>query len=95
MPTGIVKWFNSAKGYGFICPSEGGNDVFAHFSAIIMDGYKCLKAGQKVSFEINQGPKGLHASQIKAEKSPDGSHEAREMQSPQTTEQHMATAVEC
>jgi len=65
MPTGIVKWFNSAKGYGFICPEGGGQDVFAHFSAIIMDGYKCLKAGQMVTFEINEGPKGLHASQIR------------------------------
>jgi cold shock protein len=68
MPTGIVKWFNSAKGYGFICPAEGGHDIFAHFSAIIMDGYKCLKAGQTVQFEVNQGPKGLHASQIRPEK---------------------------
>ncbi len=66
MPSGIVKWFNSAKGYGFICPEDGGQDVFAHFSAIIMDGYKCLKAGQPVSFEVNEGPKGLHASNIRA-----------------------------
>lgn len=66
MPTGIVKWFNSAKGYGFICPENGGQDVFAHFSAIIMDGYKCLKAGQPVTFEINEGPKGLHASNIQS-----------------------------
>ncbi len=69
MPTGIVKWFNSAKGYGFICPEGGGQDVFAHFSAIIMDGYKCLKAGQAVSYEVNEGPKGLHASNIKAQSS--------------------------
>ncbi|MBS0288266.1 MAG: cold shock domain-containing protein [Proteobacteria bacterium] len=67
MPSGIVKWFNSAKGYGFICPEDGGQDVFAHFSAIIMDGYKCLKAGQAVSFEVNEGPKGLHASNIRAD----------------------------
>lgn len=65
MPTGIVKWFNSAKGYGFICPENGGQDVFAHFSAIEMEGYKCLKAGQNVTFEINEGPKGLHASNIR------------------------------
>ena len=64
MATGIVKWFNSAKGYGFICPDGGGQDVFAHFSAIIMDGYKCLKAGQAISYEVNEGPKGLHASNI-------------------------------
>ncbi len=67
MPSGIVKWFNSAKGYGFICPEDGGQDVFAHFSAIVMDGYKCLKAGQAVMFEINEGPKGLHASNIRAQ----------------------------
>ncbi|MFI4937965.1 MAG: cold-shock protein [Candidatus Berkiellales bacterium] len=65
MPTGIVKWFNSAKGYGFICPEDGGQDVFAHFSAIIMDGYKALKAGQPVMFEVNEGPKGLHALNIR------------------------------
>lgn len=64
MPTGTVKWFNSAKGYGFICPDGGGQDVFAHFSAIVMEGYKCLKAGQHVNFELNEGPKGLHASVI-------------------------------
>ena len=68
MASGIVKWFNSAKGYGFICPEGGGQDVFAHFSAIVMDGYKCLKAGQAVAFEVNEGPKGLHASNIR----PDG-----------------------
>lgn len=65
MPTGTVKWFNSAKGYGFICPEGGGQDVFAHFSAIIMEGYKSLKAGQTVSFEIHEGPKGLHAALIR------------------------------
>lgn len=64
MPKGIVKWFNSAKGYGFICPQEGGQDVFAHFSTIVMNGYKCLKAGQQVTFEIHEGPKGLHATNI-------------------------------
>jgi CspA family cold shock protein len=66
MATGIVKWFNSAKGYGFICPDGGGQDVFAHFSSIVMDGYKSLKAGQGVNFEIQEGPKGLHAIEIKA-----------------------------
>lgn len=66
MATGIVKWFNSAKGYGFICPDGGGQDVFAHFSSIVMDGYKSLKAGQKVCFDIQEGPKGLHAMEIKA-----------------------------
>ena len=65
MARGIVKWFNSQKGFGFICPSEGGEDVFAHFSAIIMDGYKTLKAGQDVTFNLQHGPKGLHAADIR------------------------------
>ncbi len=66
MATGIVKWFNNQKGFGFICPEEGGEDIFAHFSSIVMDGYKSLKAGQKVLFEINHGPKGLHAMNIRS-----------------------------
>ena len=57
MSTGTVKWFNDAKGYGFITPDEGGEDLFAHFSAIQMNGFKTLKEGQKVSFEIVQGPR--------------------------------------
>jgi cold shock protein len=68
MARGIVKWFNNQKGYGFICPAEGEqqtNEIFAHFSSIIMDGYKRLTAGQKVNFEINDGPKGLHAINIR------------------------------
>lgn len=65
MASGTVKWFNSAKGYGFICPDSGGQDIFAHFSSIEMEGYKTLKAGQKVSFEVHEGPKGLHANTIK------------------------------
>lgn len=73
MAIGIVKWFSNAKGYGFISPEQGGDDIFAHFSAISMDGYKTLKKGQKVEFECTQGPKGLHAVDIKpsqAESSP-------------------------
>ena len=66
MATGTVKWFNDAKGFGFIEPDVGGGDVFAHFSAIQMDGYKTLKAGQAVQFDIIQGPKGLHAVNISA-----------------------------
>ncbi len=66
MARGTVKWFNSAKGYGFICPAEGGQDVFAHFSAIVMDGYKSLKAGEDVSYEVNEGSKGLHAAEIRS-----------------------------
>ena len=64
MSTGQVKWFNNAKGFGFILPDEGGDDLFAHYSAIGMDGYKTLKAGQFVSFDTIQGPKGLHAANI-------------------------------
>ncbi len=67
MATGSVKWFNNQKGFGFICSEDGGEDIFAHFSAIAMDGYKSLKAGQKVRFEINDGPKGKHAINIQAE----------------------------
>ena len=65
MSTGQVKWFNNAKGFGFILPDEGGDDLFAHYSAIGMDGYKTLKAGQFVSFDTIQGPKGLHAANIR------------------------------
>lgn len=64
MATGKVKWFNNAKGFGFIVPEEGGEDIFAHYSTIQMDGYRSLKAGQAVSYEVFQGPKGLHASNI-------------------------------
>lgn len=64
MASGKVKWFNNAKGYGFINEDGKTDDLFAHYSAIQMDGYKTLKAGQPVSFEIIQGPKGLHAVNI-------------------------------
>ena len=64
MSTGQVKWFNNAKGFGFILPDGGGGDLFAHYSAITMEGYKTLKAGQAVSFDIIEGPKGLHAANI-------------------------------
>ncbi|MBU1329417.1 MAG: cold shock domain-containing protein CspD [Gammaproteobacteria bacterium] len=64
MVSGKVKWFNNAKGYGFILADGGDEDLFAHYSAIQMDGYKTLKAGQPVSFDIIQGPKGLHAVNI-------------------------------
>ena len=64
MATGIVKWFNDAKGFGFITPDGGGEDLFAHFSAISMAGFKTLKEGQKVSFNVTAGPKGKQASNI-------------------------------
>jgi cold shock protein len=66
MPTGTVKWFNNAKGYGFILSDEGNEDLFAHYSTISMDGYKTLKAGQQVTFDIIKGDKGLHAINISA-----------------------------
>lgn len=64
MATGTVKWFNDTKGFGFITPDSGSDDLFAHFSAINMNGFKTLKEGQKVSFEVVQGPKGKQASNI-------------------------------
>ncbi len=65
MLSGKVKWFNNAKGYGFIVADGGDEDLFAHYSAIQMDGYRTLKAGQAVMFDILQGPKGLHAINIR------------------------------
>ncbi|WP_151633384.1 cold-shock protein [Noviherbaspirillum aerium] len=64
MATGTVKWFNDSKGFGFITPDQGGEDLFAHFSAINSSGFKTLKEGQKVSFEVTKGPKGMQASNI-------------------------------
>ncbi|HJW57476.1 MAG TPA: cold-shock protein [Burkholderiaceae bacterium] len=65
MATGTVKWFNDAKGFGFITPDQGGEDLFAHFSAISASGFKSLQEGQKVSFDVTDGPKGKQASNIK------------------------------
>lgn len=65
MATGTVKWFNDAKGYGFITPDDGGEDLFAHFSAIKMDGFKMLKQGQRVTFDLKEGEKGKQADNIK------------------------------
>jgi cold shock protein len=64
MPTGIVKWFNDAKGFGFIKPDGGGDDLFAHYTAIKSGGFKSLKENQKVSFDVTTGPKGKQASNI-------------------------------
>jgi cold shock protein len=75
MLCGKVKWFNNSKGYGFIVAEASPEDLFAHYSAIQMDGYRTLKAGQSVRFEVVQGPKGLHAINIRltdAPKSPEG-----------------------
>jgi cold shock protein len=69
MATGSVKWFNDAKGFGFISPDGGGADIFIHFSALMMDGYKTVKQGSRVTFEMVEGPKGLHAQNIQPESS--------------------------
>ncbi len=66
MLSGTVKWFNDAKGFGFIEPDGGGADVFAHFSAVQMDGFRTLKQGGRVSYELVQGPKGDMAQNIRA-----------------------------
>ena len=65
MSTGTVKWFNEAKGFGFITPDDGGKDLFAHFSAIQQSGFKTLSEGQKVSYDKTVGPKGDQASNIR------------------------------
>ncbi|WP_133128913.1 cold-shock protein [Legionella nagasakiensis] len=66
MATGEVKWFNNAKGWGFIVPEGGGDDIFVHFSAIQGAGYKTLIAGQTVSFDLERGDRGLHATNVSA-----------------------------
>ncbi len=65
MSAGQVKWFSNAKGFGFIVADDGGDDLFAHHSAINMEGYRTLKAGQRVAFDIGEGPKGRHAVNIR------------------------------
>ena len=65
MPTGIVKWFNGEKGYGFITPDDGSADVFAHFSAIQTSGYRTLEENQRVEFDVTQGQKGPQAENIR------------------------------
>lgn len=64
MPEGTVKWFNADKGFGFIAPAEGGDDLFVHFSEIQAQGYKSLDEGQRVSFEVGEGRKGPQAQQV-------------------------------
>jgi CspA family cold shock protein len=64
MPTGTVKWFNATKGFGFIAPDGGGEDLFVHQSEIQMQGYRELQEGQKVEFEVTQGQKGMQASKV-------------------------------
>jgi CspA family cold shock protein len=77
MQSGTVKWFNDVKGFGFIEPDGGGADIFAHFSAITMEGFKTLKQGSRVTFDLMQGPKGLLAQNIEAENPGKKSGQAR------------------
>lgn len=85
MATGTVKWFNDAKGFGFIEPEGGGADVFAHFSAIAMDGFKTLKQGSRVSFDLVAGPKGQLAQNIRTEEPPPGDSAAAAESAPTPT----------
>ena len=66
MATGTVKWFNDAKGFGFITQDGGGEDVFVHHTAIQSEGFRSLQEGQRVEFEVKQGPKGLQAANVRA-----------------------------
>ena len=100
MSTGQVKWFNNAKGFGFILPDDGGDDLFAHYSSIGMEGYKTLKAGQLVSFDTVQGPKGLHAANIQSlpeqpqEEEADDTEEAEEQAADPPIEEETAVDSE-
>lgn len=93
MATGTVKWFNNAKGYGFILPDNGGEDLFAHYSSIEMDGYKTLKAGQMVSFDIIEGDKGLHATNIMAQTDADTVSSDSSPTSSTTSESPLETTI--
>ena len=87
MKTGSVKWFNNAKGYGFIQTEEHDEDIFVHYSQINDDGFKTLKAGETVDFELCRGPKGLHAEDVYREKdreqTPEVDSSVEETQQPQ------------
>lgn len=89
MPSGTVKWFNNAKGFGFILPEDGESDLFAHYSSIEMDGYRTLKAGQIVDFDIEKGDKGLHACHIRAHIAEPG-----DVETPDTIEEPKESSLE-
>ena len=96
MARGTVKWFSNAKGYGFICSSETSEDIFAHYSAISMDGYKTLKQGQEVLFDLNEGPKGFQAVNIRLQSdsavSPPTEQNRAEEVNKESTDQSIAVA---
>jgi len=100
MATGTVKWFNNAKGYGFVLSEDKGDDLFIHYSSIQMDGYKSLKAGQEVEYDVQEGPKGLHAVNIRstaaqlAAASSDSDHSAENAASEAATSAAEAEPVE-
>lgn len=77
MATGTVKWFNNAKGYGFVLSEDKGEDLFIHYSSIEMDGYKSLKAGQEVEYDVQAGPKGMHAVNIRSAATTEGAEETQ------------------
>jgi cold shock protein len=96
MAAGTVKWFNDAKGFGFIASDQGGADVFIHFSAIAMEGYKTLKQGSRVSFDLVEGPKGLHAHNIVTTSEAPATTEAPEQTaSPRRRESRVRTPQFC
>ena len=92
MAIGIVKWFNDAKGFGFIEPQGGGADVFAHFSAVQMEGFRTLKQGSQVSYDLVQGPKGDLAQNIKPVEADDAGHGADSSAPHQASESQVAAS---
>ena len=94
MATGTVKWFNDAKGFGFIEPDGGGADVFAHFSAISMEGFKTLKQGARVTFELTAGPKGQLAQNIQSAPTPTPAPQARSAHEATAKSPHAADPVD-
>ena len=90
MATGIVKWFNNAKGFGFIRPDTGGDDIFVHFSYIQMEGYRSLRAGQQVSFDLHTASAGFHAINLTVIGEPAGKARATHTQAPREADGNRA-----